>query len=97
LAGEKTAKNNEQAVIWAAYFDANISRENGRRVPKKLALPAPDIDKIYAIAKSLNLNPVLEKDKRYPSRWWESRGRVIVDKRQSKGDIIKIIAKRLKT
>jgi len=84
-------------IIWAAYFDAAISREGGRRISKKLALQTPDIDKIYAAAKALNLNPVLEKEKKYPSRWWESKGRVLVERKHSKNDIIKMIAKRLKT
>lgn len=91
------AKNNEQMVIWAAYFDAAISRECGRRISKKLAVQTPDIEKIFAAAKALGLNPVLEKDKKYPSRWWESSGRILVDRKHSKSETITMIAKRLKT
>jgi len=43
---------------------------------------------ISKAAKKLNLNPEVEKDKLYPSEWWESPGRVTVDKKMPKREIL---------
>ena len=80
-------------VIWPIYFDLNISRSNGRRVPKSLAIQNPSIDDILKAAKRLRLNPILE-EKAHPSRWW-SRGRILVDKKEKKREILRKIAEQL--
>jgi len=82
-------------VIWPLYFDASLSRREGRRVPKKLAVEKPSIDDILRASRELGLNPIPEKDARHPSRYWEKMGRVLVDKKGSKTILIKKIAKLL--
>ena len=34
-------------VIWPVYFDAEVGREKGRKIPKELAVKHPTIDEIY--------------------------------------------------
>ena len=82
-------KDDKKYVIWPAYFDKRLSKKDGRRVPKSLAIEAPSIEKIVKVAQSLGLNPVVEKDAKYPSRQWETKGRVLVDKGKSKVIILK--------
>ena len=38
----------------------------------------------------------VEEDKRYPKRWYEEKGRVIVECGKKKGELIKKIAKKVK-
>ena len=43
------SREDGKYVIWAVYFDRNVSRRDGRRVPEKLAVENPSIDKIFQI------------------------------------------------
>ena len=86
-------KKDGKYVIWPAYFDRNLSRDEGRKVPLKLAVENPSVEKIAKAAVALRLNPVIEEDARYPSKHWENRGRVLVDKKDSKIATLKNIAR----
>lgn len=92
------SKKDKKLVIWPEYFDSNLTRASGRRVPKKLAFAAPNIDSILKAAKSLGYKPVLERDKRYPRRWWRKEcGRILISpKGVAKTKILINIAKRMK-
>ena len=63
--------------------------------PKKYAKEKPTIEAIFKAAKSLKLNPKLEKDCAYPSTHWKKQGRILVDKKESKGKLLKQIANRM--
>jgi signal recognition particle subunit SRP19 len=91
-------KKENKLVIWPEYFDSNLTRASGRRIPKKLAFPAPKIESILKAAKSLGYKPVLEREKRYPKRWWrKDAGRILVSpKGVSKTKMLTNIAKRMK-
>ena len=75
------------------YIDANKTINEGRRIPKKDAVNTPKLREISRAAGKLGLNPLVEKDKSYPKSWWENSGRVIVDKKMSKKEIILRISK----
>lgn len=85
----------KKIVIWPAYIDSTIPRKMGRRVPRDLAVPNPTIEEIVKAASQLGLNPVVEESS-YPRLWWKYRHRVVVDKKGSKQEILKIIAKEIK-
>lgn len=85
---------DEKLVIYPAYIDSRASRSRGRRVPSQLAVPGPTPEEIYAAAAKLGLNPVLEPDKVHPSGRY--RGRVLVDKRMPKGEVLRRIAEEIK-
>ena len=61
------SKNDEKWVIWPIYFDKSISRKNGRKISKKIAIDKPILENIAKAAKSLGLNPIIEKDNSYPA------------------------------
>ena len=92
------SKKDNKLVVWPEYFDSNLTRAFGRRVPKKLAIPAPNIESILKAAKSLGYKPILEREKRYPRRWWrKDGGRILVNRKGgSKTKILINIAKRMK-
>jgi signal recognition particle subunit SRP19 len=77
-------------VIWPCYFDIDLSRKDGRKVKKIIAIKNPSIDEIFQIAKKLGLNP-LKEEKSYPKRWWKKEGRILIDKKGRKVEIIRKI------
>ena len=82
------SKDEDKYVVWPHYFDKSFSRLNGRRVAKKYSVDKPNVENIAKAAKSLGLNPVLEKDASHPSWIWKKEGRVLVDKKQAKSKIL---------
>lgn len=89
------SRGEDKYVIYPIYFDSTVSRLNGRKVPKKHAVEKPDIDNIAKVAKSLGLNPIIEKDMGYSSTPWRKEGRVLVDKKDPKSKTLVQIAKKL--
>ncbi|QOR94312.1 signal recognition particle protein Srp19 [Thermosphaera chiliense] len=84
-----------KTILYPAYIDSTLSRSEGRRIPSSSAVPSPSIEEIYNAAAKLGLNPVVENDKAYPGRWWV-KGRVVVDKKYGKIDLLKKIAAEIK-
>lgn len=64
-------------VIWPAYFDAALTRAEGRRVSRELAVEEPTVEEIARAVKQVGYDAVLERDTTYP-REYEPRGRVLV-------------------
>ncbi|UCE74618.1 MAG: signal recognition particle subunit SRP19/SEC65 family protein [Methanomassiliicoccales archaeon] len=89
------SRKQKLIVLYPEYFTAKYSRAEGRRVPKSLAKTSPTVDDIAKAAKSLGLKPVVEKDKSYPRFWYKKRGRVLVEKKMKKSELLKMIGKGL--
>jgi len=89
------SRDDHKLIIWPIYFDKNISRSKGRKIGKKFSLEKPDIEKIAKAAKTLGLNPIIEKNASHPNKSWKKEGRVIVDQKDAKTKIIFQIAKML--
>ena len=89
------SRGEDKYVIYPIYFDKSVSRLNGRRISKKNAVDKPSIENISKAAKSLGLNPVLEKEKSHSSRHWKKDGRLLIDKKDSKSKLLNQISKRL--
>jgi len=64
-------------VIWPAFLDADLSRNEGRRVSKNQAISDPTVDEIASAVQQVGYDAVIERDKTYP-REYEQRGRVLV-------------------
>jgi signal recognition particle subunit SRP19 len=83
--------DEKRLIIWPAYMDSKKTKNEGRRIPRNKAVSTPKIREINRAAEKLNLNPQALKGKSYPKSWWESSGRVEVDRKYSKREtIIKI-------
>ena len=89
------SRGEDKYVVWPIYFDKSVSRLSGRKVSKKNAVDKPNLEDIAKAAKSLGLNPVLEKEYAYPSKHWKKDGRLLVDKKDKKSKILKQIANRI--
>lgn len=65
-------------VLWPEYFDANLTRAQGRKVSKKLAVPEPSLDMISKALQKLDIEFTLEEEKSYPGEWHLKKGRALV-------------------
>ncbi len=78
-------------VLWPAYFDASLTRSEGRRVPRELAVEEPTVDEIADAVQQVGYDAVIERDKTY-SREYEARGRVLVKGAEdTKNDLVQAI------
>ena len=80
-------------VIWPAYLDRELSRSEGRRVPRSTAVPAPTVDEIARAAGQVGYDVVIEREKTYP-REYEPRGRVLIQNADDAGksDLLQAVA-----
>ena len=85
----------KKVVVYPQYIDSTKSRREGRRIPREQAVPHPSIEEIVRAAEELGLNPIVE-EARYPRTWWETSERVIIDKRGSKLEILKLLASKIR-
>ena len=83
-------------MLYPAYFDAGRSREQGRRVAKRLAVESPTIEDIAAAARALKIEPTLEEGKAHSATPWRKEGRVLVRADYYKTSVVRKIAERLK-
>jgi signal recognition particle subunit SRP19 len=89
------SRGEDKYVVWPIYFDKSVSKLSGRKISKKNAVDKPSIEAISKAAKSLGLNPILEKNSSYPSKHWKKEGRILIDKKDSKNKLLVKIANRL--
>jgi len=80
-------------VIWPAALDANLTRAEGRRVSKDLAVPEPTVDEIAKAVQQVGYDAKIEREKTYP-REYEQRGRVVVKNADdaTKSDLLGAVA-----
>jgi signal recognition particle subunit SRP19 len=88
-------RKQERIMIWPAYFDSTRSANDGRRVPKSLAVPLPRISEIKEAAEKLGLGHELVADAGYPKTPWLKTGMLLVDKKGSKTQTVAMVAKQL--
>jgi len=88
-------RKQEKAIIWPAYFDQAKTRNEGRRVPKSLAVQSPRITEITAAVTNLRLEHEVTPEAGYPKTPWTKTGMILVEKTASKEQVINDIAKQL--
>jgi len=88
-------RKQNKIVMWPVYFDANKTRREGRRVPKKLAIPLPKLEEIQKAVKGMGLQLEIIPDAVHPSSPWQKTGLLIISKKYSKVDTLLKIAKEL--
>lgn len=85
-----------KTIIWPAYIDSKKTQKEGRKISRKNAVSSPKLREISRAAGKLGLNPELENNKSYSKSWWESSGRVIVDKKTPKMELLLKISNMIK-
>jgi len=88
-------RSDDQFIVYPIYFDKQVSRKDGRRLSLKHSIDKPSVDQIAKAAKSLGLQPVIEKERMHSSRPWKKEGRVLVKKTKSKQTLLHQISQRM--
>ena len=92
---EKGMRQQDKIIIWPAYFDSTKTRNDGRRVPKNLAVPSPKINEVKEAAEKLGLTHELVADVGYSKTPWLKTGMILVKRKGSKGQMVLLVAKQL--
>jgi len=87
-------KDYERHVFWLDYFDSELKRGEGRRVPLNTATRAPTIAELAEACRRLNLQPE-SQSARHPSRPLKESGYVSVIKASPKQGLLLKIAREL--
>ena len=90
------AKEKRPIVLYPAYFDAERSREDGRRVARKIAVHGPTAQEIEEAAGALGLKSRLEAQSAHPSTPWKHDGRVHVSGSYFKTSVVRKIGEKIK-
>jgi signal recognition particle subunit SRP19 len=88
-------RKQDKVILWPVYFDLNRTRSDGRRVTKKLGVPAPTVEEIRKAAEQLGFQPEVVSEAAYPSAPWQKSGLVAVSKKDVKVRIIRRIAQKI--
>lgn len=88
-------RKQNKIVVWSIYFDINRTREQGRRVPKKLAVASPKVEELQRAAKRLGLQPETVFDAAHPSSPWRRSGLLFIPKKEPKVETLNKVAREL--
>ena len=88
-------RKQDKAIVWPVYFDLAETRKEGRRVPKSLAVQSPRLAEITDAVAKLGLKHEVAAEAGYPKTPWAKTGMILVEKKGSKEQTIKKIAKQL--
>ncbi len=89
------SRGDHIVVLWPQYYDAGLSRNEGRKVAKKYAMSGIKLEHLLEAARDLKLQVVVERRARYPGTPWKECGRLLVRKTGKKGKILKMVGARL--
>ncbi len=87
-------KDYDRHVFWLDYFDSELKRSEGRRVPLSSATRAPALPELGEACRRLNLQPQPQAA-RHPSRPLKESGYVSVIKSGAKQALVIRIAREL--
>lgn len=84
-------------ILYPCYFDASLTRAQGRRVVQELAVQQPNTAQLVRAAKAAGL-PIIEEELKasHPAQWFAGGGRVRIEFSGSKEELLKIIAEKLR-
>ncbi len=91
-------KDYDNVIIWLDYYNKNLSRNKGRKIPKSLAIYDPLISELIGAANFLGYNisqDQINENARYPRRPHIKSGYIMIQKNNPKIKIIKNIAERM--
>ncbi|MCL5672538.1 MAG: signal recognition particle protein Srp19 [Nitrososphaerota archaeon] len=89
-------KEYDRYIFWLEYFDSELKRKAGRRVPLSSATRAPVLVELEEACRRLNLQPQ-PLAARYPSRPARESGYVSIVKSGPKQALLLKVAKELAT
>lgn len=83
-----------ECILYPCYFNASLSRNEGRRVPRTLGAKGPVINDIERALKRANVKFRVEEH-HHPAYWMRHEGRIIAEWHEKKESLIKKVAQKL--
>ena len=87
--------SDKPLVIYPEYFDFNLKRSEGRKVPVNISVKRPNIDELYSITKDIGTE-VKKSSKSHPSNWSSELGSINLFYEGKKMELLHKIGKELK-
>lgn len=81
-------------VLYPCYFDRDLMRSEGRRVPRLKGVQNPEPGVIERILIKNNIK-CRREPKSHPSYWWKGQGRIIAEYSGNKGELILLVSNAL--
>ncbi len=88
-------KSRDRIILWPVYFDSTRTRSEGRKVPRRLAVPNPQVTDVLTALERLNLKGEVVQDAAHPRSPWRRIGYIVIQKNDSKNRILKRVAEEL--
>ena len=89
-------RKQNKIVIWPIYFDSTKARRQGRKIPKKYAVPNPKLDEVCKALDKLRLKYEVVADAAYPKMPWRKTVVIYIEKgKKPKLEILKLIGQKL--
>ena len=86
-------------ILYPEYFDSQLTRGRGRRVPAELAVKSPKAIDVFHAAQAAGFDPELDPDHHFPGTWHQRSGRVLIsidNVEGTKAGLIRVIARHLR-
>jgi signal recognition particle subunit SRP19 len=80
-----------QRIIYPCYFNAGLTRGEGRRVPRSRAIRDPTLADVEKAVKRCRIQYHVEQ-KSHPAYWWKNEGRIVVTWEQGKEKLLATVA-----
>ena len=87
--------SDKPIVLYPEYFDFNLKRSEGRKVPINISVKKPNVDELYSITKIIGTN-VTKSSKSHPSNWSAELGSINLFYEGKKMNLLHKIGKELK-
>lgn len=87
-------KDYNNYIVWLDYFNSELKRQEGRRIPLDSAIRAPKLEELEVACRRLNLQPLAQRATRPNSATKES-GYVSIRKEKPKQALLVKIAREL--
>ncbi|OMJ07134.1 Signal recognition particle SEC65 subunit [Smittium culicis] len=81
------SESKNWVCLYPIYFDYDIPREKGRKVPKDSSVKKPHVRQIYEAAKSFGLRTVYQPQKSHPRSFFNP-GRVKIELKSETGELL---------
>ena len=89
-------KDYKLILIWVDYFNSNISRSEGRRIPLNQSVKNPTLQELVEAEKRVGYDPTFQTAF-FPKRPYTPSGYISIVKKKRKNDVLKEISKLLST
>ena len=87
--------SDKPLVIYPEYFDFNLKRSEGRKVPVNISVKRPNVDELYSITKDVGTD-VKKSSKSHSSNWSAELGSITLFYDGKKMELLHKIGKELK-